>query len=54
MGCATIVRRFRDVIVVNDISFSIGRGEICALLEPNGAEVVAELNKVRRLIGIVL
>ena len=32
-----LVKRFGDVIAVNDISFEVQRGEIFAFLGPNGA-----------------
>ncbi len=32
-----LVKRFKDVEAVSGLSFSVGRGEICALVGPNGA-----------------
>jgi ABC-2 type transport system ATP-binding protein len=32
-----LTKRFKDVTAVRDLSFSVGRGEICALVGPNGA-----------------
>jgi len=32
-----LTKRFKDVVAVKDLSFTVGRGEICALVGPNGA-----------------
>jgi ABC-2 type transport system ATP-binding protein len=32
-----LTKRFKDVTAVRDLTFSVGRGEICALVGPNGA-----------------
>ncbi len=37
LRCEHLVRRFRDRVAVDDVSFEIARGEIYGLLGPNGA-----------------
>ena len=32
-----LTKRFKDVVAVRDLSFQVGRGQICALVGPNGA-----------------
>ncbi|MFC2058021.1 ATP-binding cassette domain-containing protein [Chloroflexota bacterium] len=39
-----LVRKFRDLVAVNDISFSVARGEVFGFLGPNGAGKTTTMN----------
>lgn len=45
-----LVRRFGERTVVDDVSFSLRPGEVCALLGPNGA---GKTTTVRMLLGLI-
>src|SRR2546421_2537988 len=34
---ANLVKRYRDLVAVDDLSFTVGKGEIVGFLGPNGA-----------------
>jgi ABC-2 type transport system ATP-binding protein len=50
IDASRLVRRFGPRVVVNDVSFSVGRGEIVALLGPNGA---GKTTTLRMLAGLI-
>src|SRR4030042_1178818 len=39
-----LVKHYKDLVAVNDISFSVGRGEVFGLLGPNGAGKTTVIN----------
>ncbi len=47
-----LTRRFGDTVVVDDVSLSIGEGEIFGLLGPNGAGKTTTLRMIAGLIGV--
>ena len=44
--CQSVTRRFEDRVAVNDLSFSVGRGEILGLVGPNGAGKTTTLRSI--------
>lgn len=44
--CQSVSRRFEDRLAVNDLSFSVGRGEILGLVGPNGAGKTTTLRSI--------
>jgi ABC-2 type transport system ATP-binding protein len=46
LRCEHLVRRFRDRVAVDDVSFEIARGEIYGLLGPNGAGKTTTISMV--------
>ena len=46
-----VTKRYDDVLAVNDVSFSVGRGSVCALLGGNGAGKTTLLSM---LLGLLL
>ncbi len=45
-----VTKSFGDVLAVDDVTFTVGRGEICGLLGPNGA---GKTTTLRVLMGLV-
>jgi len=45
-----LVKKFKDVVAVNDISFDISRGELFALLGPNGAGKTTTIHIIATLL----
>jgi ABC-2 type transport system ATP-binding protein len=45
-------KRYGDLVAVNSVSFSVGKGEIFGILGPNGAGKTSTLEMIETLRGI--
>jgi ABC-2 type transport system ATP-binding protein len=50
IGVSGAIRRFGDLVAVNDLTFEVARGEIFGLLGPNGAGKTTTVNLVTGLL----
>ncbi|MEM8712649.1 MAG: ABC transporter ATP-binding protein [Planctomycetota bacterium] len=50
--CRSVTRRFEDRVAVDDLSFTVGRGEILGLVGPNGAGKTTTLRTIAGVLPI--